>query len=628
MARNKKEINARDDSQAAMVAEIVGEKEDFDFSSYGDSGRLTSLAYSRLGPDKAGKGKPAGELNNITKGVSPAGRSGCIDVPEAIELMQMAYYNTAIVRSTIEMQTDFSNSKIHFRGAKGVSLKFFEKWYEKINGWSLAQQWFREWFRSGNVFVYRFDGKLDVNEFRRITRANVSEAAKNIPVKYIVLNPADMRCMGNFSFVNSLYGKMLSTYEVSRLKNPQTPEEKEFVASLGPAAREQIKKGLRPLIELKPEKLSAVFNGKQDYEAMAVPPYYGVLTDLNLKMELRAGDAVIARAIDYTLLLVTAGEKERSAKDNKKLCDGLMELFATQSSGRVIFSDYTTKAEFIIPDLKTIFGAAKYEAINEDLSNGLCNIFYSNDKFANSQVKIQLFSERLSQAREAYLRMFLLPEMKRIAEEWGFTSIPEVYFEEMKLKDQVESNKLHLRMYEAGLLTPGELVETFETFKLPDLSSSLESKKEFKRQRDDGLYEPILGGNKAETGRPEGTKAPKRVNVGPIGGNIVTSMDQVKETVKKIDHLTFLVESTYKEKEDLKRLSKKHKDLCAHVIEAISSNEEPQKWEDCVERYIGNPYSQPVTKIKTNIIEMGADLQLSSEAAILLYHSSDPQTSI
>lgn len=599
-------------------------KEVFDYASMSS---VTSFARSRDGGHSERGGKPAGELNNINKGVSPSsGRNGCISVHDAIDLTQMAYYNAAIFRSTIDMQTDFSNSKLHFKGAKGVSLKFFQKWYEKINGWALAQQWFREWFRSGNVFTYRFDAKMDTNEFRRITRSasQLAKAGKTFPIKYIVFNPCDMKCLGTISFTSCPYGKVLNNYEVSRLKNPQTEEDRQFLRSLSPEARKQINQGMNPVIELKPERLSAVFNGKQDYEAMAVPPYYGVLTDLNLKMELRAGDAVIARAIDYATLLITCGDEKRSGKDIQSQTAALESLFRAQSTGRIIFSDYTTKGQFIIPDLKTIFGVAKYEAISEDIANGLCNIFYSNDKFANAQLKIKIFAERLSQAREAYLQMFLLPEMRKIAEEWGFQSIPDVQFEDVNLNDQVEQMKIFSRLFENGAITQEELLDSFDTFQLPTPGDSVESQREFKKMRDEGLYEPILGGSKKEEeGRPEGSKAPKRVNVGPIGGSVVTNMDKIKETVKALDELKVSVESAYKGQTGCKRVSGKHKEICDHVIEAIVINESAEKWDTSIADYLKNPYGQPANKIKEEILAMRDDLQIPLDSAVLLFHSKE-----
>ena len=69
------------------------------------------------------------------------------------------------------------------------------------------------------------------------------------------------------------------------------------------------------------------------------------------------------------------------------------------------------------------FGEEKYKVVNSDISNGLMNIFWGEEKFANSMVKIKVFLERLNSAREAYLNEFLIPEMERVAKSLGITDI-------------------------------------------------------------------------------------------------------------------------------------------------------------------------------------------------------------
>ena len=44
--------------------------------------------------------------------------------------------------------------------------------------------------------------------------------------------------------------------------------------------------------------------------------------------------------------------------------DKWQNLFKNESVGRVLVSDYTTKAEFIIPELNLVLGPAKYEILN------------------------------------------------------------------------------------------------------------------------------------------------------------------------------------------------------------------------------------------------------------------------
>lgn len=547
----------------------------------------------------------AGEIENIDKGVSPLeiDSSGTISAQGSIYLCQKAYWNVAIFRNTIDIQTEFANSKLKFRGKNKRAVKFFEEWYKKIDGRLLSERFFREWFRSGNVFVYKFIHKLEPQEVSKMARA-----AKEIPLRYKILNPADMRCEGAASFINAKYGKLLNKYELARLKNPQTEEEKRFLASLPSDVQDKIKKGETPLIPIEPKYLRAVFCGKQDYEGLAIPMYYPVLFDIDLKLEFKKMEKVIARTADYMILLITAGDKDRDSNTNSRILSELQSLFEIESVGRVLVSDYSTKADFVMPDLNKILGPQKYEVVNQDIANGLMNIFWGEEKFANSMVKIKVFLERLQSARESYLNNFLIPEMEEIARELGFTEVPEPVFNEVDLKDEVEYMKLYTRMAELGVLTPEELFKTIESHTLPIPEDSMESQEKFKDLKEKGLYEPLIGGQKKdEAGRPAGTKAPQKTKkVGPIGASKF-SLQKISDTIKAADTLSSLVEEQYRNKNSIKRLSNKQKELCWNITESIVACKNQADWQNSVEQFIENPMQMP----ENQVLDLAAEHNVS-----------------
>ena len=539
----------------------------------------------------------SGEIENINKGVSPFSRdnSGTLSAQQAIVLCHKAYWNVAIFRNTIDIQTEFANSKLSFRGKNKRSIKFFNEWYKKINGWSLSERFFREWFRSGNVFIYKFLYNITNTEVNKMSRA---EVAKKIPLRYTILNPADMRAEGSATFVNFNYYKMLNSYELARLKVPKTEDEKRFMESLPVKIRDEIKRGQLPEIPIDTEYLTAVFCGKQDYEALSVPMYYPVLFDIDLKLEFKKMEKVIARTADYMILLITAGDKDRDANTNSRILAALQDLFEMESVGRVLVSDYSTKAEFVLPDLNKILGPEKYQVVNQDIANGLMNIFWGDEKYANSMIKIKVFLERLSSARQAFLNNFLIPEMEMIASELGFTEIPEPVFDEVDLKEEIEYMKVYTRLAEIGMLTPEELFDAFETHSLPLSENSVEAQNKFKELRDKGLYEPIIGGQKKDAlgqpaGRPAGTKAPQTTKkVSPIGASKF-SLQKISDNIKLVNDLSEAVESKYRELNKIKRLSSKQKDLCWSVTESIISSKNSNEWQESIATFIENPIVSP-----------------------------------
>lgn len=545
-------------------------------------------------------GTQTGELDNIAKGISPLGNAnGDVTVKDAIELMQKAYYNVSCVRGAIDILCDLANSRIKFKGKNKAAVKFFTAWEKKIGGWAFRGKFFKEFWRSCNVFIYKHFGELNYKDYRKMSRTDVSASeSKKIPVRYSILNPADIKADDASSFVDTTYSKVLNKYETKRLQSPNlTPQEQGFKDSLSPEQLKNLKSGGQVEFRLNPTSLCAVFNGRQDYEALATPCFYPVLQDINFKIELRKQEMILARASDKYLLLINCGDDTRTPAQNSALITAMAQTFSQDSVGRVMAVDHTVQANFIIPDLNKVFGEGKYKSINEDIANGLMNLFWKDESFSNSMIKIQIFLERLKTARETYIDVFLRPEMEQIAETLGFQDVGDIIveWEDFNLKDDLEYKKLYTRMVEIGILTPDETFTAFRTHQLPYRDESVENQKEYKKHRDDELYEPIMGKPKETTdkgGRPVGTKAPKTRNkVSPVGASEGFSEKQfslakVQENISLVNSISLLIEAAYKEKKSLSRLSKKNKEFCWSITSALVTNEPKEFWEAKISEYL------------------------------------------
>jgi hypothetical protein len=521
-------------------------------------------------------GGQVGEYENIDRGVtSGMDNRSSMDIRDCIQLMQKAYNNIPAVGGAIDTMVALTNSPIKFVGKNKSAVKFFTNWEKRINNWEFRLQFFRELFMSSNVFVYSFEGEMTYSDLRKMSRAGVT---KSIPIRYVILDPTDIKCNGGASLVNATYSKLLNEYEIARLKNPATEEEKQFKESLSEDAKKALTSGSRPSILLSPDRLTAIFDGKQDYQPMAIPRFFSVLKDCNFKEELRKSEMVLARSADKFILLITCGTPERDEKMNAQLRDSIIQMWSQESLGRVFVSDYSTEMNFIIPDMNKIFGVDKYKAVNEDIANALMNIFWKDESFSNSMIKTQIYLEKLQTARELYERCFLIPQMKKIADVLGFTEIPEIQWADFALKDDLEYKKLYVRLCEMGILTPGETFDAFDGHQLPTEEDSLEHQKEFKKYKDQELYEPLLGKPKADEGRPPGSKAPKKkIKVSPVGASdelpVRYSLQKISDNIKLVNSINLLVEAAYKEKMGLSRLSKKHQNMAWLITESLVTNE-------------------------------------------------------
>ena len=447
---------------------------------------VAEAAATRTRQNRAGFIERTNRYTNIDEGLVPFKYSkgstnfSNLDVRDAVILCQKAYYNFAIFRNTIDLMTEFTISPIYFKGGSKKSKAFFEALFKKINLYDFQDKFFREFYRSGNVFTYRFETDLKTTDVKKIARTYGVSKAKNkvkIPSKYILLNPADIQVGGNITYRNSSYFKVLSRFEVQRLRNPRTEEDKEVYDSLPENVKKAINKGVSSIltIPLDSDKLIATFYKKQDYEPLSVPMGFPVLEDINWKQEMKKMDMAITRTTQQAILLITMGSEPDKGGINQKNLGAMQELFLNESVGRVLIADYTTKAEFIIPNIADILDPKKYEVVNKDIQMGLNNVLFGSERFANQMAKTEMFLARLRQSREVFLNEFLIPEIKRISKEIGFRDFPEPEFDDVTLRDETNLHRIYSRLVEVGVLTPEEGLLALQTGRLPEPEDSVES---------------------------------------------------------------------------------------------------------------------------------------------------------
>jgi len=614
---------------------------------------METVASTRSRRNKAGSIERTDRYRNIDDGIIPfrysqgVTNNSSLDIRDTIVLCQKAYYNFSVFRNTIDLMTEFSMSEIYFTGGSKKSKDFFDALLKKININNLQSKFFREYYRSGNVFIHRFDATVSQADVTRMTQTFglTSEASFSLPARYIILNPADIQISGNITFATGEFKKILSDYELERLRNPKTEEDKQVLESLDPDAIKQIKgqSGKRPgynavSIRLPMEKMTAVFYKKQDYEPFAVPMGYPVLEDINWKQEMKKMDMALTRTTNQSILLVTMGAEPEKGGVNQKNLLAMQKLFENESVGRVLISDYTTKAQFVIPDIAGILDPKKYEVVNHDIQMGLNNILLSDEKFANSSIKVQVFMERLNEGRKVFINDFLIPEIKRLSKEMGFKNYPTPHFEDLDLRDNSIYARVYSRLIELGVLTPEEGIQAIESGRMPTVEESLESQQKLRSYKDDGLYEPVLGNKpprdvpnqKAkpvpqQKGRPEGTGVPKETDTkNPIGlkadKQTRFSLTKIQDNLNLADKLNSEVEASLRQLHNRKRLNKTQKEIAQQISNIVIHNEDPENWLAKAGRYAAEPIDRNEDRVK-EIQSIAYEHQVDDFLAGILYCS-------
>lgn len=552
-------------------------------------------------------------------------RFGNTTAADAINLVMKAYGNVAIFRNAIETCVEFSCGRIMVKTPYQNIRDFVENWIKRAAINPFQQEFYREYYRSGNVFIYKFDGKISDSVFDVIKNKSGARSPK-IPIRYILVNPSMVYVQNGVGYKNNFL-KILSPYEIERLKVPKTEEDKQIFDSLPEMAKLMIKSGgifTNIFIPMDENRLFFAFYKKQGYEPLAVPMGFPILNDIEWMLQLKKIDISLTRTIEQAILLITTGTDPDKGGINPNNITNLQKLFANSTIGRVLIADYTTKAEWKIPNISEILGPEKYTTVNQYIREGLQSILMGDDKFANAQMKARIFLERLREGQKSFLDNFLRPQIEEICYAMNFRDVPQLEYEKIDIQDQVMWNKLYLQMAQLGLISPKELFSVMDTGVLPDIDDNVANQKEYKAQRDDGLYLPLLGGAQPSQGRPEGTSGiPQSTkNISPIGtkASYKISAKQLIANYAAADKLKGEVAEKSKKIYKVKELSDEQLSVIESLAKYIILNEKPNKWFRSIEKYMGSP-KIPTAEIMASVESLMDEHQVSEWEATILYKS-------
>lgn len=654
-------------SNESLTPSTAGESYYSEASASRNINQIERDSYTRSRGNRAATHKKGSKYKNIDETSMPyAYGDNHISPRKSIRLCQKAYANIPIFRNAVDVMAEFANSDIYLDGGSEKSRTFIDKWLNKIESWKLKDQYFREYYRSGNVFMYKVSGKFTSEDLVKLNQVYGSEGKmipnRKIPIKYIFLNPYDFVAERTLTFgeKNGVYKKLLSEYDLERLKNPKSDYDKEVFDALPKEVKEKISTksymtdGVKVFLDSK--KLLYSFYKKQDYEPFAIPFGFPVLDDINWKMELKKVDQAITRTIENVILLVTMGNTPDKGGVNPNNLKAMQDLFQNESIGRALIADYTTKAEFIIPDLNKVLGPTKYQIVNEDIKEGLQNIIVGKENYSSTQVKAQIFLERLKEARNQFLNDVIQPQIKEVSKIMGFRNFPTAKFVEIDIKDEVQLQRVASRLIEMGIITPEQGMTAIKKGVYPDPKDLREAQERFVEDREKGYYTPLTAtqpilseddqkmkeeqhdmdienkktAQKVAQNPPEQNAAPKE-NGRPSGTNTKTdkvfasqdghSRKDIQSTVYAIEELQKFSESTLRKHYGKKRLSKDQKKMILNLSQSVVMSREIGEWEKEAKACIEDFDNIEKLNVIPEVLDIGEEHEVTSYPAAILYHS-------
>ena len=301
-------------------------------------------------------------------------------------------------------------------------------------------------------------------------------------------------------------------------------------------------------------------------------------------------------------------------------------------------SDYTTKADFVIPDIRKVVGPAKYEVLNKDIQDGLQNVLIGDSKYSDGHIKMKVFFQRLEESRRAFLNDFINPEIARVCKGAGLRSWPVAKFAKTDTMDDSNLAKLATRLMELGVLTPEQGMKVVHTGSFPAPKEMEKAQDKFKDDRERGHYMPLVNTiNLYDEGVPKGgdpepkdaQKPTETPPVAPSGGrplgvsNSKTfSKKHIVEATKKINEFELLAFREFASKFGLKRMSKQKKEMVTQVCESIVIAKDSSEWEESLSEIVKDLDKLTALGVHEKILEVGSEHQLDDLSSAILYHST------
>lgn len=484
----------------------------------------------------------------------------------AIILAYMFYHSFGMVRNAIDTMCEFTLNGVDFISNKKASREAMLGWSEGINLKDTLDQISLEYYRSGNVYIYRLESVIKDSSFNVLSKTFGIAGNTKIPTGYLIIDPRNVEFVGGGLFSQNYYQMVIPASEVKLLIQKYQGDSK-FAMSLPTEFAEAIKnflgKGKKAgdvLVKINPDNFIVLHRKKQTYEPYAMPFLRSAFDDLDFYKELRNMDKALARVISRILIHVAVGDSNNIP--SPEALGAIREKLSNPSTSTYLVTDGMVKINEYYPDIGQMLDPKKYEAVKEDIRTalGITSAAYGdgNGGFSTNFLGIKIFLERIIDGRSKITQFFLESEVRRVAKALNLKAQITPELTGPNLEDDKEWAKIYSRLYEDGVLSPQSVIESIRDRRFPTFDEEVERQRETVTLKDEGLFQPSAnrGGDSQQSGRPSGksNNSPQSSlkDASPAGARSISSelLSKTDEYVRSILSKNFDIKTYSKSQED------------------------------------------------------------------------------
>ena len=428
---------------------------------------------------------------------------------EIIQMCMQAYKKVGLVKNIIDLMGDFGSQGIRLQHPNPRLHKFYQTWWQKVEGNSRSERFLNQLYRCGQVIVKKSFGTVS-NYNERKWKKGVADDVKlerlqvrsrKIPLKYRFISPLAVEViapdLAQFVGTPPLGLKIgpnlkMSVSRALAKNDKMTPAVKKLLDRVPKDVLEAIKRG-DTILPLDPDNISIYYYKRDDWELWADPLCYCILDDLLMLNQLKLADRSALDGAISNIRLWTLGiigdSPANSILPTKSAINKVRNILSNNIGGGVMDLVWGPELQFTESNSQVWrwLGSEKYQTTINNIYEGL-GIPASLRAGTGSTntgnfIGLNTLIKRLQYGRDMLVD-FWNEELKYIHKAMGFQGEPpKVMFDFMALADEPAERKLLMDLWDRDIISDDTILELFG--RLPDVEKSrvkLESKeRDFER---------------------------------------------------------------------------------------------------------------------------------------------------
>lgn len=401
------------------------------------------------------------------------------EINALIQFCMKTYENIGIVYNVINLMTDFCVSDIELVHPIKSQEKFWQRWFEKVNGKERSSSIVNMLYRAGNVVVQRVDGDLDLKDSTQWK----SEGKKQyrIPLKYVVHNPTGLQVYGGqlAGFLDQPYFMLKVSSDIvlgiNQLISNGGVIGKDNLNNLLSKVPDELKKVAKTngaYIQLDQSELYPYYFKRDDGQIWAKPMVAPVLTDLLMLTKMKLADTSALDGVISNIRLWRLGHLTDNVATTilptRTAINKLRNIISTNVGGGVFDLVWGPELDFKESNTQThnFLGSEKYKAVWNHIYEGLgipptlTGTGGSSGGFTNNSIALKTLIDRLEYGRNILMR-FWNEQIRLVQKVMGFAKAPKVSFAQMSLSDESSIKALLIQLADRDIVSHEAVQKAF-----------------------------------------------------------------------------------------------------------------------------------------------------------------------